>query len=229
MEPVIFALVALRARAPAERGKLIDDLARRLAEIAGADGCLVHDVIDDRQLGIHHARGAMRLDAFIEITPDSRSNRAAIERLRRRRSELEPAATYASFNFVSCLKNVVLPVANNAEALTKRMSLITRLPGLSEARFVEEWTGRHAREVPALPRIAGYSQDIVAKRYDHLMHEADEKEVPVDGIVELWFPDADAIVAAFTSPQAEITQGHARTFLETITTFLVETRTVPAA
>ena len=70
----------------------------------------------------------------------------------------------------------------------------------------------------------GYTQNVVVDRYRTMTEKATRDELPVDGIVELWFPDADAIVNAFASAQAGITQTHAKDFIATITTFLVESR-----
>ena len=44
----------------------------------------------------------------------------------------------------------------------------------------------------------------------------------IDGIVELWFETTDTLNAAFSSPQGVETMQHATTFIDEITTFLVE-------
>jgi len=48
------------------------------------------------------------------------------------------------------------------------------------------------------------------------------EELPLDGIVELWFADADAIDEAFGSPVGRDTMAHAQSFIGEITTYLVE-------
>jgi hypothetical protein len=50
--------------------------------------------------------------------------------------------------------------------------------------------------------------------------------MPIDGIVELWFDDAESINNAFGSAIGKETMAHAATFIGEITTFLVETVTV---
>lgn len=231
MKPTAFVLVALHASSPPRgRRDLLDELASRLAFMAGCPEALVHEIIDDRQLGIDHARGTMQIDALVEITHADWTAGTFANRLTAQRAEARELLRSASLCFVTCSKNLVVPVdATEAPRLAKRMSLITRARAIDHARFTEEWTGKHARDVPSLPGIAGYSQNIVIVRYGGDLAEAGRDHVPVDGIVELWFADAEAIVAAFASPQAAITQGHARTFLDTITTYLVETRKVAAA
>jgi hypothetical protein len=72
--------------------------------------------------------------------------------------------------------------------------------------------------VPSLPHLLGYNQNLVLAQNPRPGSIATE----IDGVVELWFPDVNSIAAAFSSPAAEVSQGHANAFLETITTFLVE-------
>ena len=47
-------------------------------------------------------------------------------------------------------------------------------------------------------------------------------ELPIDGIVELWFESPQTLEAAFASPAGQRTMAHAKTFLAEITAFLVE-------
>lgn len=185
-----------------------------------------HHVVDDSQLGIDHARGGWHIDGFSEIVFDSR------EAMDEAFASAEFAPTAADvgnytdgIQLVVCRKNEVIPFDEDTDRpFVKRMSIITRHKDIDAARFVDEWTGKHARDVPGLPHIMGYTQNIVVDRYRTMTERGTRRDVPVDGIVELWFPSAEAIVEAFSSPQAEITQGHAKTFLDTITTFLVQSR-----
>ena len=54
----------------------------------------------------------------------------------------------------------------------------------------------------------------------------DHAELPIDGIVELWFADAETLDAAFASPAGQVTMAHAMTFLSEITAFLVTERRI---
>jgi hypothetical protein len=47
------------------------------------------------------------------------------------------------------------------------------------------------------------------------------EQLPIDGIVELWFESPTTLEAAFASPQGQRTMAHAKTFLAEITAFLV--------
>lgn len=200
--------------------------AKGLAKLDGIIRCLLHRVIDDSQLGIDHARGHVSIDAFAELAfENSLGQDKVIGQMRAGWTDMGLDDLCATFGFVTCHKNVVIPIDDALAARsTKRMSVITRRSSIDHATFVSEWTGRHARDVPALPRIAGYNQNIVTGRFGQAMSEATANELPADGIVELWFPDKAAILRAFASPQADITQTHAKSFLQTITTFLVETQ-----
>lgn len=200
--------------------------AKGLTKLDGIARGLLHRVVDDSQLGIDHARGHVSIDAFAELIFESSLGQdEAIGQMRARWTDIGLDDLCATFGFVTCRKNIVIPIDDALAAQsTKRMSIITRRPSIDHALFVSEWTGKHARDVPALPRIAGYSQNIVTGRFGQAASEATANELPADGIVELWFPDKEAIIRAFASPQADITQTHAKSFLQTITTFLVETQ-----
>ncbi len=70
-------------------------------------------------------------------------------------------------------------------------------------------------------------------RQNHILHREAPKgtivgyeQLPIDGIVELWFDSTDSLDAAFASPQGVTLMSHAREFIDEITTFLVETHTV---
>lgn len=48
-------------------------------------------------------------------------------------------------------------------------------------------------------------------------------DLPIDGVVELWFEDTEALNRAFASPQGVQAMKHAESFIDEITTFMVET------
>ena len=50
----------------------------------------------------------------------------------------------------------------------------------------------------------------------------DYDDLPIDGIVELWFEDTEKLAAAFASAPGQETMQHAKTFLEEITAYVVE-------
>ena len=73
-----------------------------------------------------------------------------------------------------------------------------------------------------LPGILGYRQNRILSREWPKGHGVSHEVWPVDGVVELWFADTAALDAAFASPAGQAAMAHANTFIEEITTFLVE-------
>jgi hypothetical protein len=51
-------------------------------------------------------------------------------------------------------------------------------------------------------------------------------ELPVDGVVELWFNSTEELDDAFSSPPGVQTMKHAQSFIDEIATFIVESRKV---
>lgn len=76
------------------------------------------------------------------------------------------------------------------------------------------------------PNLKGYTQNLVIDRGGaDLTSPVSYEQVPIDGIVELWFRSVDDVRTAF-SPAAEVSQRHALDFIATITTYLVETHVI---
>ena len=99
--------------------------------------------------------------------------------------------------------------------------MLKRRPDLSEDDFRREWIA-HRDLVRRMPGIAGYRQNVVIARERIKGQPCGYDELPIDGIVELWFEDAVALEAAFGSPPGRTTMKHAQTFLSEITVFSVE-------
>ena len=105
------------------------------------------------------------------------------------------------------------------------MSVIKRLPTLSEGDFRREWR-IHGDLVRKMPGVSAYRQNVVVVREREKGTPCNYDTLPIDGIVELWFKDAEALQAAFASPAGKTTMAHAKTFLGDITAFLVAERRV---
>ena len=73
-----------------------------------------------------------------------------------------------------------------------------------------------------MPGVAGYRQNVVIARERIKGQACGYDELPIDGIVEMWFEDAATLEAAFGSPAGRTTMKHALTFLAEITAFVVE-------
>jgi uncharacterized protein (TIGR02118 family) len=180
-------------------------------------------VIDRSQLAIDHTRGGWDVDGFSQLWFDD------IDAMRASTKTAEFAATVPDIDrfigdikLVVCQPNVVVPLNQDPATVVKRMSILRRRPDIDADRFRQEWFGFHAEAVSRFPGLAGYTQNLVIDRGADLYNSAPYEEVPIDGIVELWFPNQAALEFAFHSPQADISQRHALDFIAEITTFLVE-------
>ncbi len=127
-------------------------------------------------------------------------------------------------DLVVALPNVVVPL-KEGKPLIKRMSLLKRRPDVTSADFHREWLEVHAPMVRAMPGVEAYTQNLVLDRIID-GKSVPYEQLPIDGIVELWFEDVDKLNASFASDNGQKTQAHGRTFIAEVTTFLVETRSV---
>jgi uncharacterized protein (TIGR02118 family) len=184
-------------------------------------------VVDSRQLAINHARGSWSVDGISELWFDSEEdmNRAVSSE-----EYQEVARDHHLFvghtALITAVQNVVVPVDPSAGPLVKRMSILTRKPGLTPEQFKEEWWGFHAEAVSKFPNLMGYTQNLVTWRSADLGQPASYEVLPIDGIVELWFRTVIDVETAFRSPAANVSQTHALSFIAEITTFLVETHEI---
>lgn len=121
--------------------------------------------------------------------------------------------------------DVVAMAPERRAKLLKRISTLKRRPDISEDDFRREWRV-HADHVRKMPGVAGYRQNVILARERVKGQPCGYEDLPIDGIVELWFEDTQAIDAAFSSPAGRVTMGHATTFLHEITAFLVEERRI---
>jgi uncharacterized protein (TIGR02118 family) len=104
----------------------------------------------------------------------------------------------------------------------KRMSFLRRRADVSLEVFAHEWNVRHAELVKTLPGVMGYRQNLITHRESPKGNVVGYDGLPIDGIVELWFENTETLNVAFASPQGVETMQHATTFIDEITTFLVE-------
>ena len=185
-------------------------------------------VVDASQLAIDHARGAWEVDGFSQLWfDDIDAMRRAVESPELRPDLPDIANFCGEVKLVVCQPNVVVPVAADAGPLVKRMSILTRRPDITAERFRDEWFGFHAEAVRKFPNLVGYTQNLVIDREGaDLTNPAPYEQVPIDGVVELWFRSVDDVRTAFSSSAAEVSQRHALDFIGTITTYLVETHVI---
>lgn len=186
-------------------------------------------VVERMQRGIDFARGPWGFDGFSQLWfDDLGESKSAF-------SHGELAAALAAderhflgdLHIVTAAQSVVIPLPeeNERARLLKRMSIIQRLPALSEADFRREWRV-HGDLVRQMPGVSAYRQNVVVARERDKGTVGDYDSLPIDGIVELWFRDARTLQDAFASPAGQVTMAHAKTFLGEITAFLVAERRI---
>jgi len=183
-------------------------------------------VVDSQQRGFAYPRGPEALDGFSMLWFKSE------EAMRAAMATPDGQALIADENhFIGNLRIVtidqleVIPV-DGGRPLLKRMSLLRRRPEVSPESFRHEWRVEHAHLVKRVQGVRGYRQNLIVGRQVPKGAEVGYEELPIDGIVELWFDDSEAINAAFSSPQGLTLMSHAREFIAEISTFLVERHTV---
>jgi len=196
------------------------------ARLPGLRSYLQHHVVDTAQRGITYKRGPEHVDGFSELVfDDDAAMRAALA------SEVAPSLAEDEARFLGGLRIIAVDrreviAPDPGRKLLKRMSFLRRRPDVDAATFDHEWCIEHARLVKLMPGVHGYRQNLVIERQVVKGTSCGYDEMPIDGVVELWFSDTASLNAAFASPEGMRTMAHAQTFIDEITTFLVETRVV---
>jgi uncharacterized protein (TIGR02118 family) len=196
------------------------------ARLPGLRSYLQHHVVDSAQRGITYKRGPEQIDGLSELVfDDAAAMRTAFA------SDVAPSLVEDEARFLGRLRliavdrrEVIAPAPGRK--LLKRMSFLRRRADVDAETFDREWRVEHARLVKLMPGVGGYRQNLVVERQAVKGKVCGYDELPIDGVVELWFESTDSLNAAFASPEGVRTMAHATTFIDEITTFLVETRVV---
>lgn len=198
------------------------------ARFPGLRGYFQHKITNKDQFGIDHARGAWDLDGFSELHfDDLEAMMAAVADRSFGVAHDDEQDFLGDVHLLACEKHEVVPVDIGVGPFIKRMTLLKKLPGISDAQFRHEWLTVHADWVRQWPGVLGYVQNIVVERYHGARTEsARYDDVPVDGIVEFWFRDKEAAAQLYASEIVTRTQQHALEFLDEITPYFVETRQI---
>ena len=179
-------------------------------------------VTDTAQRGISYKRGPESVDGISQLWFDD-STRMEGAFL----AELGAKLVEDENHFIGHLRivtaeplEVIKPPPSGAAL--KRMSFLRRRADVTPEVFAHEWRVVHSALVKTLPGVLGYRQNLITHRESPKGHVVDYAGLPMDGIVELWFENTETLNAAFASPQGVKTMQHATTFIDEITTFLVE-------
>ncbi len=192
------------------------------AQLPGLRRYEQNHVIDHAQRGISYERGSEQLDGFSMLWFDSNeAMRAAMETDAGRALVADENHFIGNLRIVTVDQVEVIPPAAD-RPLIKRMSLLRRRPDVSPEQFRHEWRVEHARLVRETKGVRGYRQNLITERQVPKGTPVGYEDLPIDGIVELWFDSTDSLDAAFASPEGVKLMAHARVFIAEITTFLVE-------
>ena len=183
-------------------------------------------IVDRSQRGITYARDGLDFDGFSELWfDDLPAMQAAFAA-----DEVEALADdedrfISGLKLITAVQHVVIPTPTDVP-LIKRMTTLKRRPDVSAEKFQEEWFDVHSVLVKRLPQVKGYTQNLIFDRSHGRGKPATYDELPIDGIVELWFTDTDSLNEGFASDAGKTLMTHATEFIAAMSTFLVETHKV---
>jgi len=205
--------------------KFLNEHAVTMSQMGGFQKYAQNYVVESTQpsgLGNEdYPRNSERVDAFSKIWFDDQSsaekalNSNIIDTLNRNdMSDLKSVVTK---------QNVVIPTVED-KGIYKMMQVLKRPVDVSPEKFEFEWCKVHAEMVPhTFPGVLGYTQNLVLTRSISGAIVPYE-ELPIDGIVEFWFKNKESMDAAFSAPTAKKAIDHARVFIDTISTFTIESK-----
>lgn len=196
------------------------------AHLPGLTAYYHHTVVEK---GTHDIVGDWDVDGFSELHFDSVGTmNAAFATPSGAEAKEDLSEFLDDVRLVVCDRHSVVPVRNiDGGSVVKRMSLIRRKPGMSDEDFRHEWLEVHAEMLKQWPDVLGYNQNLVIDRlYKSNTQSAAYEDVPIDGIVEIWFPSPEKAAETHATQVVQETMAHAREFLSEITPFTVTTRRI---
>jgi uncharacterized protein (TIGR02118 family) len=184
-------------------------------------------VTDRQQRGITYARDGLDFDGFSELWFDDAPSMQRAFANEKQVKELgeDEGRFIGELKLITAVQHVVIPTPSDVP-LIKRMTTLRRRPDVSAQKFQEEWFDVHSVLVKRLPQVKGYTQNLIFDRSLGRGKPATYNELPIDGIVELWFTDTESLNQGFQSDAGKTLMTHATEFIAAMSTFLVETHKV---
>jgi uncharacterized protein (TIGR02118 family) len=114
--------------------------------------------------------------------------------------------------------------------MIKRLTVMTRKPGMSREDFVRYWTEVHGPLLASHPSVKRFVANVTTefKRFSVRNEDPSDPlrstiltQVP-DGFVELWFEDRESMDAMYASDFSKRLIADAEHFVGAIATFIVE-------
>lgn len=176
-------------------------------------------VTDSQQRGVAFPRVPVTADAFAELWYDNLHDMNASQAVYGQDIAVDYRNFASDVKSLVTVKALVIPIEDRP--LLKRVSFIRRKNGMSFEQFKHEWWYVHGDFVRQFKDVRGYCQSLILDRVVNGQSVSYE-EVPFDGIVELYFDDLEGLSNDFASAVGQTAQKHAHTFLENISTYIVE-------
>lgn len=115
-----------------------------------------------------------------------------------------------------------IPEYLKGKKLIQRVSFLSRADGVSSEKFTHEWWNVHDHMVQTIPGCVGYNQNLIIDRVIQ-GKSVPYEELPVEGMVEMFFENMDAFDEFYASDEFKRTSQHGSTFIGKINTYLTET------
>jgi len=120
--------------------------------------------------------------------------------------------------------------------MIKRLTLMTRRPGMSREAFADYWTNTHAPLLASHPAVKRLLINVTREYLRFSVRNADPDD-PLrstivtqtpDGVVEIWFEDRASMEAMYQSDFSKQLVADAEHFVGAIVTFIVDEREIKA-
>jgi len=119
--------------------------------------------------------------------------------------------------------------------MVKRITVMTRRPGMSQKDFTDYWTNVHAPLLASNPAVRRLVINVTEQftRFSIRNQEPDPLRSTIltqtpDGFVELWFDNAEEMNAMYASDFSKQLIADAENFVGAIATFIVDEREISA-
>lgn len=185
-------------------------------------------VVVDKEHRIALNQGSVIIDGYSELQFDSYGNMVAgVESLHGEGADDVPMFANPHCQILVLAKREVIRIPDylRDKKLIQRVSFLSRAEGVCSQKFMKEWWNVHNHLVQTIPGCVGYKQDLVVDRIDGGVSIPYE-QLPVEGVVEMWFETQEAFDEFYSSPEFKRTAAHSAEFVGAINTYLTETHPV---
>ena len=196
-------------------------IASKMANLRKYDQHVVVDAEHRHAIG----QGSVVIDGYSELQFDSYGDMVeGVESLHGEGANDVPMFANPHCQILVLAKREVIRIPEylRGRKLIKRVSFLGRADGVTSEQFVKEWWNVHDRLVQTVPGCVGYNQDLVIDRIDGGVSVPYE-ELPVEGVVEMWFETKEAFDEYYASPEFARASAHSSEFIGAINTYLTET------